>query len=299
MNVLVVAKKTNLELHGETIRKRVQAGLIDPVYFELLESTHADHYTCLHELYSLLTKLGINYSTVNRGLYWPDLDTLSAVITVGGDGTVLEASHHILDNRLILVGVRSANTSVGKLCHCAFDGLAPMIQLLAENKLKPLSVARLQARVLSAETGKVFVTEPILNDFLFANASPAATTRYKIAVGDQIEEHRSSGVWISTPCGSTAAILAAGGKAMPLKSREFQFIIRELYDVNSASGKKSLANSPFDPDQIPIRIENLSEKAVLACDGSHGTVHLTFGDTIHFERGPDLRLAAPSFYHQR
>ncbi len=296
MNVLVVSKKTNLELHGEIIRKRVQSGQIDPGYFQLLESTHDEHYRCLNELYILLKRYKIDYAIINRGFFWPDLDEVSAVITVGGDGTVLEASHHILDSRPLLVGVRSSSTSVGKLCHCALDGLESMVQQLAAHTLQPLLVSRLRACVLSADSGKVKETEPVLNDFLYANASPAATTRYKINFENRQEEHRSSGAWVSTACGSTAAIHAAGAKPMELTSPICQFKVRELYDSTSKDPHQTLDLGAFDPDTQSLQIENLSEKAILACDGLHGIMRLGFGDRVHFERGPNLRLAPPSFY---
>lgn len=295
MKVLVVSKKTNLELHGETIRKRVQAGLIHPDYFHLLETTHKEHYETLEALVDLLTKAQIPYSTISRGLYWPDLNEFSTVITVGGDGTLLEASHHIVNNKMILVGVRSAKSSVGKLCYAKTETLELLIKNLKKGTLNPLKVARLQAEVASTESGSTVLSKPVLNDFLYTNLALAATTRYKITLGTHMEGHRSSGVWVSTPCGSTAAILAAGGKSMDLKSRNFQYAVRELYDFNPASAH-SLAQGEFDPDSDTFRIENLNEKAVLACDGLHGTVPLGFGDVVTFLRGPDLSLAPPDFY---
>lgn len=295
MNVLVVAKKTNLELHGERIRSRVLAGQISSEYLSLLERTHEEHYVTLQHLYNLLVRYGINYSTVGRGLYWPNLSKISAVLTVGGDGTVLEASHHIPDSRVILIGIRSAKNSIGKLCHCDADSVEQLIQELADGKLKPMVASRLQAKISSAETGRNIETELVLNDFLYTNTFPAAMTRYKLHYANQIEEHRSSGLWVSTPCGSTAAILAAGGEAMPIKSPQFQYFVRELYDMNPPGDKKTSCKGFFDPDQSPIKIENYSEKALLACDGHYGAVALSFGDTISFHRGPNLSLATPFF----
>lgn len=293
MKVLVVSKKTNLELHGETIRKRVKAGLIDPTYFRLLETTHDEHYKTLNTLYTLLTQHKVEHATIARGVYWPDLKSISAVITVGGDGTLLEASHHLLDDRITLIGVRSALSSVGKLCHSTPDHLPRFVKELAEGKVKTMLVTRLRARISSTESGTSVVTEPILNDFLYTNVFPAATTRYKLEYAKVKEEHRSSGMWVSTPCGSTAGIHAAGAKSIPLSSRKFQFLVRELYDPPRSS--KPHMSSEFEPETDHLRIENLSEKAVLACDGLHGTVPLTFGDEIAFERASDLKLAVPAF----
>ena len=41
---------------------------------------------------------------MQRGEIWPDLSTIKAVITVGGDGTVLEASQEIEDKKVPLIG---------------------------------------------------------------------------------------------------------------------------------------------------------------------------------------------------
>lgn len=297
MKVLVVAKKTNLELHGETIRKRVKAGQINPRYLARVEKTHKEHYNTLDLLFSLLDEYSIPYTTIGRGLYWPDLSDVSAVFTVGGDGTILEASHHIENKDVILFGVRSASTSVGRLCHCSYEHLREKLESFYEQKLEPVKVARLQARIQFTATRGSSLTEPVLNDFLYANQSPAATTRYKIYIGDKEEEHKSSGVWVSTASGSTGAVLAAGGKEMDLRSRLFQYMVRELYFFSSTYTPQ-VHQGIFDPDKVLLKIENFSERAILALDGHHGAVSLSFGDSVEFIRGSDLYLAPPSFLQQ-
>jgi NAD+ kinase len=296
MKVLVVSKKTNLELHGESIRKRVQAGLIDVDHFKRLEITHEEHYRTLEELCKLLTQFRVEYTTIARGLYWPELSPFSAVITVGGDGTIFEASHHITDQNITLIGIRSAVSSIGKLCHCDAKSLRSFVQKLTESRLDTVRATRLQAEILSAESGLTTVTEPVLNDFLYTNSYPAATTRYKITFAKHTEEQRSSGIWVSTPCGSTAAIHAAGAQPLSLESRLFQYLVRELYDTQEAKSSQPNREGLFDPDRDGLQLVNLSDKAMLACDGLHGFVTLNFGDHIRFQRAQDLILARPDFY---
>ena len=296
MKVLVVAKKTNLEVHGEIIKKRVKAGLVDSTYFHLLEKTHEEHYQTLESLKALLSQFQIEYTNISRGLFWPDFNGIAAVITVGGDGTILEASHHIVDKPIPLIGIRSAESSIGKLCSCRYQGMENLVRSLAEQTLETVLVGRLKAEVSSAATGTSVLTEPVLNDFLFTNISPAATTRYKLLIGKKKAEQRSSGLWISTPSGSTAAIHAAGGSIMDLKDRNFQFKVRELYDSFPQNSNGPVSNGLFNPDLEGFKIVNFSEKAKLYEDGLHGTVTLEFGDSIRFLRAPDLRLAVPEYY---
>jgi NAD+ kinase len=68
-----------------------------------------------------------------------------------------------------------------------------------------------------------------MNDLLVSTLSPAGTSRYVLKVGSRIEEQISSGIWISTAAGSTAAIYSAGGRILPATSRKFQFVVREAY----------------------------------------------------------------------
>ena len=56
--------------------------------------------------------------------------------------------------------------------------------------------------------------------------TPAAMTSYTLDIGSVSEPQRSSGLWIATAAGSTAAIRAAGGCILPLRSRKLQYLVR-------------------------------------------------------------------------
>ncbi|MBP6216962.1 MAG: NAD(+)/NADH kinase [Oligoflexales bacterium] len=293
MNILVVAKKTNLELHGEKISKKIGDSSPRREYMETLLVEHKEHYETLEELFRLLKEAKISFTKVNRGLFWPDLSPISAVITVGGDGTLLEASHHIESPEALLLGIRSSSRSVGRLCHGSINDLPEVIEQILKGNSPSVLVSRLRAKISFAQTGGSMITEPVLNDLLYANSSPPATTRYRIQVGARSEEQKSSGIWVSTACGSSAAIHAAGGERYPLEKRRFQFFVRELFD-DPSSQKKTIRKGFFEPESEAFTIENKSEHALCAMDGPHGAIHLSLGDSIEFFRGPDLKLALPT-----
>jgi NAD+ kinase len=151
------------------------------------------------------------------------LSRADLVITIGGDGTVLGTSHYVTMGTML--GVNSApGDSIGFFCTANRLNFETVLDKILSGRRRPIALARLAIRL----NGKL-VPEPALNDVLIVHSCPAATTRYLIGTDDLLEEHRSSGIWISTPIGSTAGIRSAGGKVMPLGSRRLQYLVRELY----------------------------------------------------------------------
>lgn len=290
MRVLVVCKTTNLDLHGENIRKRIATGSLPRQHLEHLERAHASHYATRDKLLQSLCERAVEFVEVGRGRFWPNLKGFDAVITIGGDGTILEASHHIHNNQLILIGLRSSPTSIGHLCIGGGEIIESMLTELLNNSLKSVELSRLQAKIQYMQTKGVIVTDPVLNDFLYTNVNPAATTRYRIMLDNQKEEHKSSGVWIATAAGSTAAIAAAGGEQVPMNANKFQYLVRELYTPPNFPPFQ-IKSGFFDPDKEVLSIENRCDQAILALDGQHGSMTLEFGDVVTFMRGPSLRLA--------
>ena len=289
MRVLIVSKTTNLELYGERIRKHTRTGTVDENHLRSLKKSHDSHYRSREALFKALKTYDIRYEEVGRGLYWPDLAHVDWVVTLGGDGTILEASHHIHNDKIPILGIRSSEQSVGHLCFAGQNTIDQTIRDLAENKLTPIEVSRLRAEVELVQTNAIVETDPVLNDFLFSNFSPAATTRYVLKLGSHKEEQKSSGIWVATPAGSTAAIHAAGGTPVSVTEDRFQFFVRELFNSPHES-TELLQKGVFDPDHDKFSIENHCEKAMLATDGQHGFVRLEFGDKVTFKRGPKLKI---------
>lgn len=290
MKVLVVSKTTNLDLHGEDIRKKIALGLLPPEDLHRLEQTHRDHYETKDRLLSAFKSAGIDCAEVSRGRFWPSLESFSVIVTVGGDGTVLEASHHILNAGLVLIGIRSSATSVGHLCAGDASMIPQIVRMIQSADFSEAkSVARLAAIVTNRRTGAKIHTDPILNDFLYANANPAATTRYRLHVGQRTEEQKSSGIWVATPAGSTAAIGAAGGRAVDIFGRDYQYLIRELYHPPGVI-PFLLKGDKINVSETELCIENRCDHGILALDGQHGTINLEYGDMVSFVEAPPILL---------
>lgn len=287
MVVLIVTKTTNYELHGALIESKVNHGLVARDSLTRLKQAHGEHYETLSRLRTALAAAGLAWDEVSRDFPRPWSKSYDLVITVGGDGTLLAASHQLAHGGLI-AGVRSSTLSVGYLCTAGTDAVEPLVQAIATSRLKSSVVHRLKARVKRIDVGDEIETTPVLNDFLYANANPAATTRYRLRYGDKEEVHRSSGIWVATATGSTAAILAAGGERRPPDDALYQYRVRELYKFDL--GSPEIEGGLFDPSQTVLEIENRCPAAILATDGQHGVIDLVYGDRISFAAAAPINL---------
>ena len=167
--MLLVSKTTNLERHGREVSRRVDYGYVPELHMQRLQQAHDDHYLCLNAIRNKLTENAIDFEEVVRGRFWPDLKTIDLIITVGGDGTILEASHHVLEPSIHILGVCSSSYSVGYLCAGTYSDLDTLFQNLLADKLNFYEANRLEAQIAFVQTGGFHVTQPVLNDFLFAN----------------------------------------------------------------------------------------------------------------------------------
>jgi NAD+ kinase len=289
MKVLVMRKTTGFDIRGEFVRKKVASGSLDASHLDVLKQAHKEHYQTLDKLHAALHSKKIGHYDVTQGRYWPDLTEYDALIAVGGDGTVLEASHHVDSEDMPVIGIRSSKSSVGHLCLCSGEEVERAIDQLLQGHLNFTKVSRMQAVIQQIDTNVEFYSAPVLNEFLFTNENPAAITKYRLKIGDRNVIQRSSGVWISTSAGSTAAIYAAGGLKMELDHSDFQYLVRELYRANDQSFE--IETGFFSPDQCCFEIQNLNDNAVLALDGAHRMIRLNYGDNIQFMRASPLCLA--------
>ena len=208
------------------------------------------------------------------------------VVTVGGDGTLLATSHWV--TRAGLLGVNSApKSSVGYLTATRRATVARDLARIANGDLLPQAVSRVEVEL----DGKRLL--PALNDVLIAHEQPAATSRYRLRLGRRAEEHRSSGLWVSTPTGSTAGIRSAGGQPMSLGEHRLQFRARELYRVK---GRSAALESGFVEEGQVLEVESAMEAGWLYIDGARLATRFPFGAraTFRVAEHPLLLFADPA-----
>jgi NAD+ kinase len=288
--ILLVTKTSAWDWHGTWYQAQYQKGSLPEWDYNRIKLAHTEHQEAVSKAREVFRSKGISFREVNVDKDdWSADEETEFMVTLGGDGTLLSASHRVQSSKITLIGVRSSGTSVGYLCLGGADRLEEIAQQMNNGQFNVTEASRLRAEIIPADGSTSRFTPPALNDFLYSNANPAATTRYRITLGDRIEEHKSSGLWVSTALGSTAGIYAAGGVIMPRGDKSFQYVVRELY---RAPGRNFyLVNGFFNPDEKTITIENRCEQAIVAADGNHAVTRVDWGDRIKFHRAPSIKIA--------
>ncbi len=251
-----------------------------------LRHAHAEHGRTVAAVRKALLRRGLHGKEVaghrltaraRRLLAAADL-----VVSIGGDGTLLAASHHVLTGSVL--GVNSApGDSVGHFCASRRRDFAPTLDAILDGRLRPHRLTRLALRL----DGRI-LPEPALNDILVAHPIPAATTRYRLEVGGRVEEHRSSGLWISTAAGSTAGIRSAGGRVMPLGSARLQYRVRELLRER---GRRYRLDRGFVRPPAGLTVASKMPEGRLWIDGSRTSYRFPYGSRLYVTTdAPALRI---------
>jgi NAD+ kinase len=273
--VIVVAKRTSyqrfVEEEGDP-RASMLVKAKDPAVRSWLEA-HDEHQRTLEVVQRELTRAGAQMLLLRRAHAAFDTSDAALVIAVGGDGTLLAASHNVDD--VPILGVNSApKYSVGFFCAATRKNFRDHLERALSGKLRKVSLCRMAVSVNGRMRSK-----RVLNDTLYCHDSPAATSRYILQIGKRTEEQRSSGIWIGPPAGSTAAQRSAGGRILPLASRQLQLVVREPY---TPRGKKNaLARALIKPPER-VLIRSKMDDSSLFIDGPQRKISVRLGDEMEF-----------------
>jgi NAD+ kinase len=273
-HVIVIGKRTAyqrfVEDEGDP-RARSLLKKRDPSVATWLAS-HREHTRTMDEVERVLDKVGAKALFLQRAHAAFDTSDAALVIAVGGDGTLLAASHNV--GGVPILGVNSApSDSVGFFCASRRSDFASHLERALAGKLPSLRLTRMTVSLNGRMRSK-----RVLNEALYCHTSPAATSRYILHFGKRKEEQRSSGIWIGPAAGSTAAQHSAGGKVLPLGSAGLQLVVREPY---SPSGKFKLLKI-IAGRASEITVQSKMDDASLFLDGPHRIVSVRLGDVVSF-----------------
>ncbi len=281
--VVVIAKRTAYQRFVEDERDPRAEQLVRrraPVVKNWLDA-HREHTRTLEEVEKVLDRAGAQMMLVRRAHAAFDASDAALVIAVGGDGTLLAASHSVSETPIL--GVNSApRHSVGFFCALNRATFHRGLSAALEGRLPSIELTRMSVLV----NGRVR-SNRVLNEALYAHRSPAATSRYILEHRRAREEQRSSGFWIGPAAGSTAAQKSAGGSVLPLGSSKLQLVVREPY---VPEGKRYRYVRFLVNPRETLRVESKMDDACLFLDGPQRHVPVRLGDTLAFRASDEPLL---------
>jgi NAD+ kinase len=185
---------------------------------------------------------------------------VEAVIVLGGDGTLLHAARLIGANGIPILGVNLG--SLGFLTEVKLDEMYAAFEKLLSGQYHYEERVLLNIEVIRDK--KIAATYLALNDAVINKGALARIIELEICVNSQpVLFTRSDGLIISTPTGSTAYSLAAGGPI--LYPTLDAFIIAPICP-------HTLTNRPLvipDRDEVEVRL-NRGTDVMLTVDGQVG-----------------------------
>nr|MBA3672035.1 NAD(+)/NADH kinase [Gemmatimonadaceae bacterium] len=137
-----------------------------------------------------------------------DPDAVDALLTLGGDGTLLRGARLVEAQPVPILGVNLGR--LGFLTCCPADGLESALRHFAAREYTVEQRMALDARVVDANGGER-ARWRALNDVVLHKGGFARVVAVDVmANGESVAHYSGDGVVLSTPTGSTAYNLSAG-----------------------------------------------------------------------------------------
>ncbi|CAN5159338.1 NAD(+)/NADH kinase [soil metagenome] len=277
--VLILHKKSTFQIQALEHRESRFLKLLEEgsEVVTRVKIAHNEHVETLELLEKELLKRGVEYRSVARAELTQKVTDVDLVISVGGDGTFLDASHSV--DSIPVLGINSSSSSsFGHFCLGNQKNLKAVLAQVEDGELTTRPLLRLELWLNGS-----LLPELVLNEVLVGHSNPAATCRMIMEFGENREEQRSSGVWIGTPGGSTGSLRSAGGEVLPITDNRYLYIVREPC-IRPGEQYKFL-RGVLDHAQ-EIRIVSQMRTGVLHIDGQHIDYQFGLGDELIVKGSP-------------
>ena len=207
------------------------------------------------------------------------------VVVVGGDGTLLSAVRQIGDRPIPILAINHG--SLGFLTEVTLDEMYPALEQVLAGKF--VTEQRMKMEVDVLREGTTVANYNAFNDAVINKGTLARIIELEARVNGQlVSSFRSDGIIVSTPTGSTAYNLSAGGPIIFPSMRAMAI---------TPICSHTLTNRPIVlPPEVTIEITLKSEQdeVQLTVDGQVGD-RLNPEDCVRIRRSKtDVQLIAPS-----
>lgn len=196
------------------------------------------------------------------------------IVVLGGDGTMISTARLIGNREVVVLGINYG--SLGYLTEFRIEEMFPALEkiLAGEYEIDP----RVMLDVELLRNGETLEKGKVLNDVVINKAALARIIEVDVELNNLfVNSFRADGLIVSTPTGSTAYNLSAGG---PILYPSMNAI------VLTPICPFTLTNRPIvvpDEDEIVVKLKNDIEGVVLTLDGQIG-FPIQQGDTVSIRK---------------
>lgn len=149
------------------------------------------------------------------------LDKLDLIIVIGGDGTLLATARRIVDREIPIVGVNQGK--LGFMTDIALEETDLAINEILSGSYDIEKRTLLNAQVF--RDNNIVYSGIALNDIVISRGAVGSMIEFDISINDQfVLSQKSDGVIFSTPTGSTAYSIAAGGPIINPSAKVFSIV---------------------------------------------------------------------------
>lgn len=197
------------------------------------------------------------------------------IVVLGGDGTMLGMARLVSLTQTPLLGVNLGR--LGFLAEVGIDQMYNVLELMFNGEAR--TETRMMLRVHLHRMGERFSEHRVLNDVVINKGTLARMTELDVMINKQfLTSLRSDGMIVSTPTGSTAYNLAAGG---PIIHPTMNNMVITPICPHMLTNRSIVV--PARDTELEIRVRSRNSELMLTLDGQVG-VALHKDDVIHIYR---------------
>jgi len=195
-------------------------------------------------------------------------------VVLGGDGTIISAAKDLSDAQVPVIGVNLGK--LGFLAEFSVDEFKRMFADIVSGKAPIEKRMMLGCRVSQGNTEKFY--SKAVNDVFVAAGPPFRVIELKIAVnGQQVASCVSDGLIVSTPTGSTAYNVSAGG---PILDGSMEAMVITPICPHSLSFRPIVIDAA---GEIELTFSRINEGTTVSIDGQNSS-GLAIDDIVRIAR---------------
>lgn len=192
------------------------------------------------------------------------------LVSFGGDGTLISTVRRSFDYDIPILGVHAGN--LGFLADLSLDELDSFVEKITQNRYKVDERAVLEATVIKNEKEmKIYA----FNDVVLTRTRVSNMIHVETLVNSRsFNTYYGDGVVVSTPTGSTAYNLSAGGPVL--------FPMSNVFALTPICPHSLTQRPVVLPGKFTIEMKTSEERALIIIDGQD--VHeLELGESVHIK----------------